>query len=524
MLNRLAALTRRLALGSIHQSALCIALGLVILLLCHGVFWAPVHRPLLWRELANSAAVLLMLWGYLSLYLKFGLAAEPALPAAEGIKTSLSTPKDELNPKAVWGWAAVLFGLGWLLAAFHSTDVTGYINRGWQQSHYHTNPYLTVIDALPGWQQDPMLTNHWVNNPAPYGFAFMHVARWVTQLGQGQFALTLGAFKLVGLGCVLAIAGIIRSVGQRALGWSAQKGLKAQALVLMHPLFLLHTLANGHNDALMCVLMLLGVACVMFERFKALALPTLMLAGLIKLAAWVVMPLALIWQWRRGDKQAALVGLGLSGTVFLLIAWPYLFSQQQWLHWPVAAMAGNATVVHNSLMALVWDPLKALLKLLGTTEPERALWLKGLKAVFSVGFLGVYGLLVKRTWQTPNVKPVSGAVPPPEAPTRQTFVWLALAAQGALVMVFSAKFYPWYVNMLWPLALWLYQPNSPQASPPLGVGSGATQLARCVLAISVGQVLGVTALGQAHVLNVLLMWLLPVGFVLLGKQSRGFDE
>jgi hypothetical protein len=49
--------------------------------------------------------------------------------------------------------------------------------------------------------------------------------------------------------------------------------------------------------------------------------------------------------------------------------------------------------------------------------------------------------------------------------------------------------------MFWPLALWL-----PEGS----------RLRRVTLALTLGQLFGITALGQAHVINVSLMWVLPV--------------
>src|SRR6185436_15915007 len=39
-------------------------------------------------------------------------------------------------------FAAVFCLLAFLTVPFHSTDVFGYINRGWQQVHYGENPYI----------------------------------------------------------------------------------------------------------------------------------------------------------------------------------------------------------------------------------------------------------------------------------------------------------------------------------------------------------------------------------------------
>lgn len=93
---------------------------------------------------------------------------------------------------------AILFCLlAFLTVPFHSTDVFGYINRGWQQVHYGQNPYVYRLGDIPQWQQDPMLRAHWIYNPNPYGFLFTLLARFLCWLGNGNWWLTLYLFKTV---------------------------------------------------------------------------------------------------------------------------------------------------------------------------------------------------------------------------------------------------------------------------------------------------------------------------------------
>src|SRR3954463_10292664 len=48
----------------------------------------------------------------------------------------------ELETSQVVKFAALFCLTCAAVSPFHSTDVFGYINRGWQQVHYHMNPYV----------------------------------------------------------------------------------------------------------------------------------------------------------------------------------------------------------------------------------------------------------------------------------------------------------------------------------------------------------------------------------------------
>src|SRR3712207_801832 len=105
--------------------------------------------------------------------------------------------REEGTVRVVVGFAAVFCLLTVLTVPFHSTDVFGYVNRGWQQVRYGQNPYLYTLAEVPGWEQDPMLREHWLYNPVPYGFLFTLLARAVCAVGGGNWWLTLLLFKLV---------------------------------------------------------------------------------------------------------------------------------------------------------------------------------------------------------------------------------------------------------------------------------------------------------------------------------------
>src|SRR5919202_27946 len=100
---------------------------------------------------------------------------------------------------------------------FHSTDVFGYINRGWQQVHYGQNPYVYTTSEIPGWRQDPMIWEHWIYNPNPYGFLFTLLTRLLCQVGGGNWALTLLLFKAVNA-AAYAIPAWLIGAGAKLLG------------------------------------------------------------------------------------------------------------------------------------------------------------------------------------------------------------------------------------------------------------------------------------------------------------------
>jgi hypothetical protein len=362
---------------------------------------------------------------------------------------------------------AVVAGLICLaLPPFHSTDVTGYVNRGWQQWAYHTNPYVTVVADIPGWQADPVFTNHWVTNPCPYGFFFAQLAAPMSAVGNRDTAVLL--FKALNL-LLLLLGGWVlhRARGPQAAYWLA-----------CHPLLLLHAVANGHNDILMGVFSLLAGWALLAGAW-VWVVPALTLATLTKYAAAVSMPLAVVGLWRLKARRGLLAGLGIGLGLLALLGWPYYVD---WAQFKLGAIGENATVSSNSLQAMVLDVSGSVFHMPSNT------WAKPLNAVCAVGLLAV---LVVGCWRVGRDR-------------LQVLAWL-VGAQALLVVGLSAKFYPWYLGMVLPMALLL---------------PGGHWLRRGLLAVSVAQVLAFTFLGQAHIANALLLTLLPFGWAVW--QSRSF--
>ncbi|MGH9550467.1 MAG: hypothetical protein ACRD3W_13885, partial [Terriglobales bacterium] len=48
-------------------------------------------------------------------------------------------------------FAVILAVVAVCIPNFYSTDLFSYVNPGWQQAHYHVNPYVTLIAGTPGY-------------------------------------------------------------------------------------------------------------------------------------------------------------------------------------------------------------------------------------------------------------------------------------------------------------------------------------------------------------------------------------
>ncbi|MDH4378411.1 MAG: hypothetical protein QE263_00690 [Vampirovibrionales bacterium] len=462
--------------------------GLALLLVCVVTmewFYAPgghFHNRLQ-RELFVWPLALLLMAGYV-LLLNYFPTDRPLTPIEKAV--------------VVVG-GILITTIAAVTVPFHSTDVYGYINRGWQQVAYGTNPYVTVIKALPGWKQDAMLTNHWISNPCPYGFAFALAAKQLVAWGGGVLSDTLALFKLtnalvhIGLGLLLAWVASKTQVNNPTAPW------KAFAEWTFHPLLLVHHLANGHNDVWMGALLAGAVALSLsVQKRDVWALFAITLSALMKYATVLVWPLWAVWLVAQRRWMTLLFGvLGSAATVWLLGLpyWHGMLTQA-----PLNQIVDNATLTHSSVHSLVYYAFRTVAKLMGHE------WITLAPLVFSlvkVGLMALLGMTVlwsaQRVWKHYRITQESHQEP--LSPTALlTTVWepmLTVLCVG--VGIVSLKFYPWYVGMVLPSVLMLAQQSL---------------LRRAVMAVAVVQVLSITILGQARMADCIVLLLLPLLWVL----------
>ncbi len=375
-----------------------------------------------------------------------------------------------------------------LITPFHSTDIYGYVNRGWQQLAYGLNPYVSVVDDIPGWDFDPMITNHWVNNPCPYGFLYALIAKWLCIPAQGNLGITLLVFK----GFNLLVHGLIGW-----LVWLSAKALKsnhperALYLYLWNPLILLHQLSNGHNDIVMALFITLA-GYLAIRRSWLWVIPALVAGTLIKYAAAVLIPLAFIYIIHHKGWRTALEGCLISGLLFLALGGPFLGEISQM---PLDKITSNATITHSSFHSVFFSLYKEFTKLVPALYDSREL----IRTLLKYLILSIYALFYGLQLWKASRKPLS----------RPAFIQQATLILLGLVCFASLKFYPWYLGMFFPLALMLPSGNL---------------VHRLMLILTGFQLFAFTFIGQAHILNYLLLIAAPIALAFWAKSLQKEDR
>lgn len=365
---------------------------------------------------------------------------------------------------------------------FHSTDVFGYINRGWQQVHYQMNPYVYTVAEVPGWRDDPMIWDHWIYNPNPYGFLFTLLARGLTLLGGGNWAATLLLFKAVNA-AGYALTGWLVWSGARHLGH--ERPLLALYSFLWNPLVLLHHIANGHNDILIGCALALAAYLVLTGR-DVWVLPALAAATMLKYAPALLVPAALVYVFKKRGWKTTVLGCLLAALVCVAASAPFL---ADWRQFRLEDIRDNATLIDNSLHSflihLYTNAARLFTPLMQFKEAVNA----GIKTALRVGF-AVFLVLIHLRF----LKRSSAG--------RLVELWALVML--VLMCVVSSKFNAWYMGMLLPPALFLPERH---------------WLRRLTLLITTAQTLSLTFFKQAYMLNYFAMILLPAAAVF--RQARG---
>jgi hypothetical protein len=368
---------------------------------------------------------------------------------------------------------AVLFCLfTFLTVPFHSTDVFGYINRGWQQVHYNQNPYVYRVGDIPQWQQDPMLWNHWIYNPNPYGFLFSLLARFLSRLGNGNWWLTLALFKAVNVLAYGLTSWLVWS-GTKLLG-HARPAIALYSF-LWNPLILMHHIANGHNDILVGCLIALSLYLAIRKAYVWI-IPALVAATLIKYGPVLLIPLAVIFIFKKKGWQAAALGFLLGAALVVVASIPYL---KDWQLLKIEEIRDNATLIDNSLHSFLIHVFGTIARLIPSLTQFHELINTVIKTVLLIGFLLFLIVLIFRMWRNSSANSLI------EKSTLIMFV---------LVCVVSSKFNAWYLGMFLPPALLLIKEH---------------WLRRLVVLISCSELLSITFFKQAYMLNYFALILVP---------------
>ena len=255
--------------------------------------------------------------------LTLGAAGLAAFLYAAAIRDALPAPSLD---RTTWlcAIAAALAALTW--PAVYSSDVYAYAAYG-EMALHGLDPYLAAPPEFHAPFAD-LARRQWSGTfpPCIYGTLFVELARGIVALVGRDAAATLLAFRALAATAWLAAAYVFSLVACR---WFPERRAVALALFALNPLGV-WCAAEGHNDALMLLVALLGALAVARGAFFAGGL-ALGLTPLLKAAgAAAGVPLALYVAARATPRRALLVwagyAAGLAGAGVLLAGpmWPAL--------------------------------------------------------------------------------------------------------------------------------------------------------------------------------------------------------
>jgi hypothetical protein len=352
---------------------------------------------------------------------------------------------------------------------YDSTDVFLYMDSGWAQAAYGANPYTTVLREIPGIERDPIIReewmrankNPWMDLPFVYGFLFAHLAKAIAWLGNGNWWLTLGLFKLVNVAAYGATAFLLVSLASRL---KFERPDLVLYLFMWSPLILLHHVANAHNDLLMGFLIVAAVTLA--AQQKGIWAPAALVAAtMVKYVAVLLIPGFLYFIARREGSRRMLAGTLLACAFAFAVSLPYMWDITRFRFDLLAAQLNKVTA--GSVFSFFFYMYRAVSHVaapLGSPESFG----NGLRIVLWVAS----AMLILREARRfiVNVKPELEAL-------------IRLSSWILFVVIFigSTQFYSWYIGMLFPLALLLRE---------------ADALRRFVVLLSATHVLSLTSLSR----------------------------
>jgi len=177
---------------------------------------------------------------------------------------------------------------------------------------------------------NPLLDNVspiWTTTTAPYGPAFILVAKFVTMLvGDNVVAGTM-LFRL----CMLPGLALLIWAAPRVARHIGASGAAALWICALNPLVIIHLMGGVHNEMLMVGLMIAGIALTL-RRHPVWGV-TLMTAGVaVKATAGLALPF-MVWVWARQLRErrnlshlrafatAAAASIVIFVAVFVVLSW-----------------------------------------------------------------------------------------------------------------------------------------------------------------------------------------------------------
>jgi putative effector of murein hydrolase LrgA (UPF0299 family) len=206
----------------------------------------------------------------------------------------------------------------------NAIDIFIYAVRSRLFTEYGENPIAVRPLTHPHDPWLPFASQQWADDVSPYGPLWNWIAAPATLVAGDRVEIAVVAYKVLAALCVLAGAWV---VGEIARTHHPDLAATASLAYLWSPLVLYEGVANGHNDVVLAVPLLLALLCWR-QRRDAWVIPALVASALIKYVTVLLLPLAVIALWRRQSNLREGVRTGAwsvvtSATITLFALAPY---------------------------------------------------------------------------------------------------------------------------------------------------------------------------------------------------------
>ncbi|MBY0449019.1 MAG: glycosyltransferase 87 family protein [Cyanobacteria bacterium] len=404
-----------------------------------------------------------------------------------------SEPDDSESEKLrMWIQRSLLwtcFILIWVIP-FNSRDLYGYIDIGVLQLDYGKNPYLDVISSIPNWQTNPMLHEHWADSPKPYGFLFNGLCWLLAYWAQHSFIACFLIFKTLNS---LALFAASQCFFYLARYYSLDKPLTRLFIVACNPLILLQTVAIGHNDILLSVLILAAFWALTLKHNNSITSMLFLTASLwIKYVSGVFFPGWVVLFWIQKSWRNLFLGCGSAIALTLLLG---LFPTNNFLNF-YHGMTQTIGISQFSVHSFCYRTVYYLAHWLSHWFPSLNTWIDPFASVLKQLLLAVSSALILWLWlgfyQFSKTEPK-----PSEKMLSKKYLETGTLSLIILIMIASSVFHSWYITLFFPLVFLI------ESRP---------RLLTFVWLLSLFHLLSFTALQNIHILNVLLLTVVPLAW------------
>jgi hypothetical protein len=293
----------------------------------------------------------------------------------------------------IWLGFAVLAVPAALAFPVGSKDIFFYAFYGKMWGAYAANPH---VHAPSEFSADPWFRflHVWTNEqPTPYGPLFSLQMRLVYALCGDSLAAAVAVQKAINAILAATAACLLAALQGDAPAEPPTERARRLALWLWSPLLLFESVACGHNDLAMTVL-LLSAALLWIRARPAASVAALTLAFWYKWYALVLVPLWLTRSLRRWGRPWLRTSALVAAALSLLVLLPFLDSLGPMLQ-RLATFHGMREIFPDELPPPLWLLFRGL-QWLDLDGPPGRIWFDAVRTVAFVG--GVAWL----TWRAPG--------------------------------------------------------------------------------------------------------------------------